>query len=181
MRDRIDTSSGLALRRWKADDARAVMTAFADPLMRGQSNEPVDSVRSAERWTAARGDQWDAGSAYSFAVVDGGGLVLGQVCVGQVERHHGTGWVSYWTVSMARGRGVASRACRAVARWAFDDAELFRLELGHRVNNPASCGVARAAGFAVEGRQRQKLAYDGVRFDVELHARLVTDAEPVSG
>jgi hypothetical protein len=40
-----------------------------------------------------------------------------------------------------------------VARWAFDDAELFRLELGHRVNNPASCGVARAAGFAVEGQR----------------------------
>lgn len=179
VRDRVDASSGLVLRRWTAGDAGAVMTAFADPLMRGQSAEPVDSVRSAERWTAARGDQWDAGSAYSFAVVDGGGLVLGQVCVGQVERRHGTGWVSYWTVPTARGRGVASRACRAAARWAFDDAGLFRLELGHRVNNPASCGVARAAGFAVEGRQREKLAYDGVRFDVELHARLVTDAGPV--
>lgn len=70
-------------------------------------------------------------------------------------------------------------ACRSLARWAFDDAGLFRLELGHRVNNPASCGVARgAAGFAVEGLERQKLEYDGVRFDVELHARLATDAHP---
>jgi RimJ/RimL family protein N-acetyltransferase len=67
-----------------------------------------------------------------------------------------------------------------VARWAFDNAGLFRLELGHRVNNTASCAVARAAGFVVEGHQRQKSEYDGVRYDVELHARLVTDMEPVS-
>ncbi|MFJ4326909.1 GNAT family N-acetyltransferase [Streptomyces tricolor] len=178
MRDRVDASAGLVLRRWKAEDAWAVMTAFADPLMRGQSVEPVDSAQAAARWITARGEQWAADSAYSFAVVDGGGLVLGQVCVGPVDRRHATGWVSYWTTATARGRGVASRACRAVARWAFDEAELFRLELGHRLNNPASCAVARAAGFAVEGQQRQKLEYDGVRFDVELHARLATDTEP---
>ncbi|WP_149182106.1 GNAT family N-acetyltransferase [Streptomyces sp. TRM49041] len=178
MRDRVDASGGLVLRRWKAGDVSAVMTAFADPLMRGQSSEPVDSVQAAERWIAACGDQWDAGLAYSFAVIDEGGLVVGQVRVGPVDRRHSTGWVSYWTTASARGRGVACRACRAVARWAFDDAELFRLELGHRVNNPASCRVARAAGFAVEGRQRQKLEYDGVRYDVELHARLVMDQIP---
>lgn len=180
MRDRVGAFSDLVLRRWTADDAGAVMTAFADPLMRGQAAEPVDSIQAAERWITARGDQWAADSAYSFAVVDGGGLVLGQVCVGSVDRRHAVGWVSYWTTATARGQGTASRACRAVARWAFDDAGLFRLELGHRVNNLASCGVARAAGFAVEGWQRQKLEYDGVRFDVELHARLATDAEPVS-
>lgn len=180
MRDRVEASSGLVLRRWKAEDAWAVLSAFADPLMRGQASEPVDSVQAAERWISGRGDQWTADSAYSFAVVDGGGVVLGQVGVGLVDRRHSTGWVSYWTTTSARGRGVASRACRAVAGWAFDDAGLFRLELGHRVNNPASCGVALAAGFTVEGQQRQKLEYEGVRFDVELHARLVTDTETVS-
>ncbi|GAB3169379.1 GNAT family N-acetyltransferase [Streptomyces incanus] len=155
------------------------MTAFSDPLMRGQSVEPVDSVQAAERWITARGDQWAADSACSFAVVDGSGLVLGQVCVSSVDRRHAIGWVSYWTTATARGRSTASRACCAVACWAFDDAELFRLELGHRVNNPASCKVARAAGFSVEGQQRQKLEYDGVRFDVELHARLATDVNPM--
>ncbi|NGO75251.1 GNAT family N-acetyltransferase [Streptomyces sp. YC504] len=180
MRDRIETSSGLVLRRWMAEDAHAVMDAFADPLMRGQSVEPVDSVQAAEQWITARAEHWAADHAYSFAVVDDGGLVLGQVRLGPVDRRHAVGWVSYWTTAAARGQGIASRACHAVARWAFDDADLFRLELGHRVNNPASCGVARAAGFAVEGHQRQKLEYDGVRVDVELHARLATDPEPAS-
>ena len=42
-------------------------------------------------------------------------------------------------------------------------------------NNPASCGVAASAGFLFEGLERQRLAYDGTRFDVERHARLAPD------
>ncbi|WP_030775896.1 GNAT family N-acetyltransferase [Streptomyces sp. NRRL S-920] len=178
VRDRVETPSGLLLRRWAGLDARPVMTAFADPLMRRQSEEAIDSQDAAERWICEWTERWEAGSAFAFAVVDGRGVVLGNVAVGAIDRPHATGWVSYWTTPTARGRGVASQACGALARWAFDDAELFRLELGHRVNNPASCRVAAAAGFAVEGLQRQKLAYDGVRYDVELHARLASDEEP---
>ncbi|MEU2714225.1 GNAT family protein [Streptomyces sp. NPDC007205] len=123
--------------------------------------------------------RWTNGSAYSFAVVNADGVVSGNVAVGAVNRVHGTGWVSYWTTSAGRGRGVATRACAAPADWAFEDAGLFRLELGHRVNNPVSCRVTSGAGFGVEGLQRQKLVYDGVRHDVELHARLASDPVPV--
>ncbi|WP_406087569.1 GNAT family N-acetyltransferase [Streptomyces virginiae] len=179
MRERVEVSSGLVLRRWAPRDAAAVTTAFADPLMRGQTSLPIGSPEDARRWIAERADEWEAGSAFSFSVVDGDDTVLGQVSVGAVNRRHSVGWVSYWTTAAARGRGVASHACRALARWAFDEAELFRLELGHRVNNPGSCRVAHAAGFAVEGLQRQKLAYDGIRYDVECHARLATDPDPV--
>ncbi|MFE7134742.1 GNAT family N-acetyltransferase [Streptomyces sp. NPDC057638] len=179
MRDHVEVSEALGLRTWSARDAEAVLTAFADPLMRGQASEPVVSRDAAERWLAERRERWEAGSSFAFAVVDERDTALGNVAVGAVDRRHGVGWVSYWTTPAARGGGVASRALRALSRWAFDDAGLFRLELGHRVNNPASCGVARAAGFAVEGVERQRLEYDGVRFDVERHARLATDEDPV--
>lgn len=161
-------------------DAAPVTAAFADPLMREQTSRPIGSPEDAQRWIAERTAEWEAGSAFAFSVVDGADTVLGQVSVGAVNRQHSVGWVSYWTTAAARGRGVATQACQALARWAFHEAELFRLELGHRVNNPGSCAVAHAAGFAVEGHQRQKLAYDGVRYDVELHARLATDPEPLA-
>ncbi len=180
VRDRLEVSPGLWLRRWSPADAGAVLAAFAEPVMARQAAEPVVTPAAARRWLEARAEQWDAGSGYAFAVVDAADVVLGHVAVGSVERRHGTGWVSYWTTAAARGRGVASGGCRAVAAWAFEDAGLFRLELGHRVDNPASCRVARAAGFAVEGLQRRRLRYDGVRYDVELHARLATDPAPAT-
>ncbi len=155
-----------------------MLTAFADPLMAWQAPEAMSSVSAVERWLAAKDEEWACGSGFAFAVVDLADTVLGHVAVSATDRRHGTGWVSYWTTAAARGQGVASLACRTLSRWAFEEAGLFRLELGHRVNNPASCRVARAAGFLTEGIQRQKLEYDGVRYDVELHARLATDAPP---
>jgi RimJ/RimL family protein N-acetyltransferase len=144
-----------------------------------QAVESVDSLEAAEQWIARRDAGWADDEEFAFAVVDSDdATVLGHMSAGLVNRRFSTGWVSYWTTPEARGRGVASRACAALARWAFDEAGLHRLELGHRTNNAASCGVALAAGFAVEGLQRQKLEYDGVRHDVELHARLATDPEP---
>ncbi|MFG2332659.1 GNAT family N-acetyltransferase [Streptomyces sp. NPDC048604] len=178
MRDHCETSAGLALRRWTPGDVQAVLTAFEDPVMSRQTVEPITSRSAAERWLTDRTDQWASGAAYAFAVVDAADLVLGNVSVGAVNHRHGTGWVSYWTTPAARGRGVASRACRTLARWSFDDLGLFRLELGHRLDNPASCKVALAAGFAAEGIERRKLEYDGARYDVERHARLASDDEP---
>ncbi|ARZ71574.1 GNAT family N-acetyltransferase [Streptomyces sp. HU2014] len=181
MREHIEASAGLSLRPWAAGDVAAVTEAFAEPLMRWQLPWPVESAADARRWLADRAERWATGSDFSFAVVDRRDTVLGSVTVGSVDVRHGVGWVSYWTTAPARGRGVATHGCRALADWAFADLGLFRLELGHRVGNRASCRVAGAAGFAVEGLQRQKLRYDGVRYDVETHARLACDPAPPGG
>jgi [ribosomal protein S5]-alanine N-acetyltransferase len=66
-------------------------------------------------------------------------------------------------------------ATKKVAEWAFGERGLFRMELGHRVSNAASCAVATRAGFLPEGIERAKGSYEGVRYDVERHARLATD------
>jgi len=174
----LTTATGLTMRPWSASDAPAVLAAFAEPEMERQADSAITTLDQAGNWVQARQDQWSAGSAYSFAAVAGDGHVLGSVTVSGVERSHLTGWVSYWTTAAARGQGVATSACRTLASWAFADLALFRLELGHRVNNRASCLVASRAGFVVEGLERQKLRYDGQRFDVELHARLATDPVP---
>lgn len=104
-------------------------------------------------------------------------VAVGNVGVTGIERRHDTGWVHYWLAPSARGQGIARRALATVADLAFADG-LFRLELGHRTENPASCRVASAAGFRAEGVERAKLRYGDRRFDVETHARLRTDAAP---
>ncbi|MFC8283441.1 GNAT family N-acetyltransferase [Streptomyces cyaneofuscatus] len=173
--DELTAPEGFLLRPWLPADASAVLRAFAPAEMDRQSDRPVSDRADALAWIADRTREWGAGTGYSWAVVGEEGEALGCVAVRAVNRAHDTGWVSYWTTEAARGRGVAPAGVRALARWAFGELGLHRLELGHRTDNPASCRVAVRAGFAPEGIERGKLRYGDVRYDVERHARLADD------
>lgn len=142
-----------------------------------QQGGPLRTLDEAFAWIAGWQTVVDQGRALAVALVDGD-AVLGGTAVSAIDRRHGTGWVSYWLARDARGRGLATRAVATLSAAALEEAGLFRLELGHRVNNPASCAVAQRAGFLAEGVERAKLRYGDERFDVETHARLATDPSP---
>ncbi|MEV4805789.1 GNAT family protein [Nonomuraea sp. NPDC049421] len=185
------TFVNVRLRAWCDDDAPAVLRAFQAPDLRRQAPFPVVTLTDARGWIAS----WE-GIGHAFAIVeqgvgvgagqedgrgvaadDAGERVVGNVAVTRIDDHL-NGWVSYWVVPEARGRGVAVAGTELLARWAFEEHGLFRLELGHRTNNAASCRVATKAGFVAEGVERGRLCYEGVRYDVERHARLATDPAP---
>ena len=63
-----------------------------------------------------------------------------------------------------------------MARHAHDDLGERRVALVHAVANPASCRVALASSFALEGTHRGALDHgDGVKWDMHTHARLAED------
>jgi RimJ/RimL family protein N-acetyltransferase len=78
----------------------------------------------------------------------------------------------------ARGRGWTAAAAATIAKWALTTRGLERLELGYRVNNPASGAVARRSGFVKEGTEREKFLVDGQRIDVDTYGRLGSDPSP---
>ncbi|GAB3533715.1 GNAT family N-acetyltransferase [Arthrobacter tecti] len=165
------------LRQWTADDDGALHRAVAGSgdlrVQFGHHNlSTPDECRRFIEDQLAR----ESASARHFAV-EAGGKAVGSIGVTNMEFNHGTAWISYWLSADARGSGLAARGLASASEWAFSEG-LFRLELGHRVNNPASCRVATRAGFPAEGIEREKLRYGVERFDVETHARLATDPEP---
>lgn len=174
----IRNVQALTLRPWRAEDAPALMAARAE----AQDLQTQFSAAAVSTEDLARGFIEEAlgftEQVKNWAIVLDG-VPIGNLGLAHIERRHQTAWVSYWLAESARGRGCAVRALQAVAEWAFGDG-LFRLELGHRVNNPASCRVATGAGFRAEGIERAKLRYGEERFDVEAHARLATDPAPAA-
>jgi RimJ/RimL family protein N-acetyltransferase len=87
----------------------------------------------------------------------------------------GTGLVGYGVLPAFRGRGFTTRALRLVSSWAFREAGLARLELGHKVGNVASGKAAAKAGFRMEGQLSARLPNpDGTRSD-EVYYSLVPD------
>ena len=147
------------LRRLRTEDAEAVLAAFnsnADMALQGDVANLDQAKRYVARLTAADSphEPWAVVQGDTFA-----GLV--------------------WMADHARGRGWMSRAAATVADWALTKRALERLELGHRVNNPASEVVARRAGFVKEGTEREKFLIDGQRIDVYTYGRLRADPSPV--
>jgi RimJ/RimL family protein N-acetyltransferase/catechol 2,3-dioxygenase-like lactoylglutathione lyase family enzyme len=164
-------SPTVALRRVRLGDAPAVLDAFADEEMSRQGD--VHDEATATAYTQRLVD-----NPYAFAV-DEGGTLIGVVAI-TADQENRLGWFWYWTHRAHRGRGLAGRAAATVANWALRDGGLERLELGHRVDNPASGAVARAAGFVQEGVERGKFLVDGERIDVLTYGRLRTDPWPAT-
>lgn len=161
------------LRPLRYDDAEDVLGAFQsseDMVRQGD----VTTLGDAKRYVAAL--LAPQAPNRPWAVVHGDRLV-GLVCV-RVDEKNRSGWFWYWMHSGARGRGWMSRAAATVADWALTDWDLERLELGHRVNNPGSRVVARAAGFVKEGTERAKFLVQGERIDVDTYGRLRADPSP---
>ncbi|MEV0575843.1 GNAT family N-acetyltransferase [Streptomyces sp. NPDC050392] len=165
------------LRPWLRTDAAAVLEAFRDPAIQRWHVRRADSVAEAEEWIAAWQAEWTAGTGAHWALVDAadGGTLLGRVALKAFDLQDGTAEIAYWTVPLARGRGLCPSAVTVVTQWAMDAWGFHRIALEHATANHASCRVAEKAGFAVEGVRRSAWLQADGRHDVHLHARVRTD------
>lgn len=167
-----------ALRRLRFDDAEDVLAGFtADQEMERQGD--VQDLDSARQYIQFLTDAEEGNHGFAVEV---GSRCAGVVGINGATQHR-LGWFFYWMHPDFRGQGLTARAAATVATWALTSSEsggggFERLELGHRVNNPVSGAVARAAGFLHEGTERKKFLVDGERIDVFTYGRLATDPVP---
>jgi [ribosomal protein S5]-alanine N-acetyltransferase len=161
------------LRPWQASDAPAVVDAYAEPSIQ---HWHVRSMTEAEAraWIDSWPGRWNQESGAGWAIESASGL-LGQVSIRRLNTMDGLGEMSYWVIRAARGRGVATRALRAVTAWVFEQDVLHRIELTHSTANPASCRVAENAGYRLEGTKRREGLHTDGWHDMHLHARLIDD------
>ncbi|MGQ4543802.1 GNAT family N-acetyltransferase [Dermabacteraceae bacterium P13088] len=161
------------VRPLRAEDAEAVLAAFVADAAEMSRQGTVRDLTEARAYVARL--LQDDNYAWAIVADDcNADEAVGMVAF-SVDEENRNAWFFYWLDRRYRGRGLTSRAARAVADWALSTGGLHRLELGHRANNPASGGVARAAGFAQEGVEREKFLVNGERMDVYTYGRLASD------
>lgn len=134
----------------------------------------VSTLAEAERYVSRLVESDSPHETWTIVTDD---ALVGLVCV-SVDDENRRGWFWYWMTDASRGRGWTAAAAATMAQWALTTRGLERLELGHRVNNPASGAVARHAGFVKEGTEREKFLVGGQRIDVDTCGRLRTDPSP---
>ncbi len=165
---------GVMLREYEPADAPDLVAAFADKGIALWNPGPSGPMAPAE-FMAGRND-WSETSHASWAVADATGRLVGSVSVHRIDPDQADAEIGYWVAPWTRRQGHATRAVVAASRFAFEQLSLHRLYLYHAVDNPGSCAVARAAGFAHEGTLRESFRYaDSLYHDEHLHSLLAGD------
>ncbi|MCX5386776.1 GNAT family N-acetyltransferase [Streptomyces sp. NBC_00083] len=170
---------GRELRPWRESDADVLVASCLDPAI-AQWNRPEPLSRGAAREKIARwGHRWTEEAAAIWAISRrDDDRPVGLIGVGDLDLRGGSGELLYWLLPSGRGEGAALDATLRVSRWALDELGLHRLRITHSVRNPASCQVARRAGFTLEGTMRSALLHADGWHDEHLHARVAGDPWP---
>jgi RimJ/RimL family protein N-acetyltransferase len=167
----------IRLERWSSRHSEGVAEAGHDPDVQRYTFVPSPWVDGFERtWLERYDEGWEDGTRAGFAIVAAAdGEFLGLAMLVGIDREGRQAEAGYLVSPRARGRGVAVRALRLLADWAFGELALLRLELQISAGNTPSLRVAQRAGFVREGVRRSVHFKDGSRDDVAIYSQLASD------
>lgn len=157
----------VVLRPWDEADIPQQLEAFTDPELLTHSDWAPQSSGEARRRLVDQEQARLRGEQIDFALADRSDLTLvwGGASLNGVDSVNRRASLGYWLAPAARGRGVASRAVRLIACWAFETVLLARLEITCGPDNHGSQSVAQRCGFTREGLLRSHLAFKSGRRD----------------
>ena len=177
-------SDGVVRLRLMSDaDVDAVTAACQDPAIGRYTTIPVPyEERHARQWLIASKAGIVGGTEIAtLAVGAEDGELLGSVGIHGIDPASGRCSAGYWVAPKVRRRGVASRALRLLARFAFETGGLSRIELWVEPENAASRAVAQAVGFRCEGLLRSFMPIRGSRRDMLMYSLLPEDPDRGAG
>jgi RimJ/RimL family protein N-acetyltransferase len=159
------------LRPFEETDVQALVACLNDPEISRWTRIPFPYTEAdAVEFMRSTNER-------AFAITDRrSGELLGGI--GMRMPSGGVGEVGYWVKREARGRGLATRALRLLARWALEDQRLARVQLAAEPGNLASLRVAEKAGFTREGLLRRYLNIGGERRDGFMFSLLPEELGP---
>lgn len=83
------------------------------------------------------------------------GEMCGSISLHAFEKRHRHASIGYWIASEFGGRGIVTRACRAIVDAGFREYGLHRIVIQCATGNSKSSAIARRLGFVEEGTLRE--------------------------
>lgn len=118
--------------------------------------------RDAFRWLHHVSLQFPA---HDFAIASEEELIGAIGLQPQEDVHRRSAEIGYWLAEPFWGRGIATRAVRAMTEYAFAQTTFVRLYAMVFAWNPASARVLEKAGYELEGRLRKSVLKDNELID----------------
>jgi RimJ/RimL family protein N-acetyltransferase len=103
------------------------------------------------------------------------GKLVGGVMFRTMDVQQGTAEAGCWLEPSAAGKGLVTRAARAIIDWAFEERGLHRVEWQVAAANEPSIAVARRLGMTKDGVLRSSYSHRGQRYDIEVWSVLAPE------
>ena len=176
-------------------DGGLVLTPFVPedaPDLLDLALESQAEIRPWMRWTDSIADlagaaailqewerQWRAEEGFAFGARDAAsGRMVGGGSLNQFNRKNAFANLAYWVRTGERGRGIAPRLTRILARFGFEQLGLNRVEILMEPANTASLRVAEKAGAVREGLLRRRILNRGEPRTAVVFSLIPSDLEP---
>ncbi len=171
------TDGTINLRLPKTEDISSIYQAVRESLneLKPWMDWATDTFDegSALRWVEHASLAWEHARAFYFVIIDSkSGVYLGNCSLDNLDENQKTCNLGYWVRTSATRKGVASRAIRLAAKYAFLTAGLLRLDIVIATENKASQRAALKAGahFVCERKNGivvKNKVYDAVIYSID--------------
>jgi ribosomal-protein-serine acetyltransferase len=170
----------ILLRPFHLNDAEETVTAVRESLSDlkpwmswAHDGYSLQEAKDFIRITRAR---WEDGSLYAFVITDAqSGSVLGGASLSHLHPVYHLCNLGYWVRTSRRGEGIAVRATRLAAQYAFEKIGLIRVEIVVALHNTASQRVAEKAGAHYEGILRNRMVVGREFYDAHMYSLVPKD------
>jgi ribosomal-protein-serine acetyltransferase len=122
----------------------------------------------------ADGSGWAAGIWHC-------GRLAGEIGFDFIDGDNRSAEIGYWVAAASEGKGLVSRACRALIEHAFMELDLTRVQIRCAVENRRSRSIPERLGFTLEGRLRSAERLHDRYVDLAVYGLLASEWRPSAG
>ncbi|MGZ9233905.1 MAG: GNAT family N-acetyltransferase [Anaerolineales bacterium] len=168
----------LLLRPFRLTDSTQLFEAVRESLTElkpwmSWATEGYTELTAREYITIARA-RWDEHTFYAFAITHAD-EILGACTLSSIHPIYHFCNLGYWVRSSCHGQGIAGRAAKLVARFAFENLGLIRVEIVIGIGNQGSLRVAQKIGAHDEGMLSNRMVVGSSIYDAHMFSLLPSD------
>jgi len=174
------TDDLIVLRAFEFGEAPALHAAVRESLSQlkpwmSWANEEY-SLDTANNFITITRANWSSGTMYAFAIADAASNeIIGGCSLSHFHPIYAFCNLGYWVRASRQGQGLAGRAAKLAARFAFEKLGLIRAEIVVAVGNTASQRTAEKIGAHYEGIARNRMVVRKEIHDAHMFSLLPSD------
>ncbi|MGZ9164492.1 MAG: GNAT family N-acetyltransferase [Anaerolineales bacterium] len=165
----------IVLRPFQYEDSTQLYQAVYESLKElnpwmSWANEAYSVATAREYITIARA-RWEERTLFAFAITRSD-EILGACTLSSIHSVYQYCNLGYWVRRTRHGQGIAGRAAKLAARFAFEKLGLVRVEIVIAVGNQASMRVAEKIGAHYEGILLNRMVVGRSIYDAHMYSLL---------